>query len=365
MKIDFNIEAMKESLQILNQVVPTRTPKAVLRMLHFETVDKKLVITGTNLEETVFVEIDKVKIKKPGTALINADKFSQIVKETKSATMSLETDDIHSKISSEDSLFTLFGAEVSSFPVIETKKKKLLLTTELEKFQAAINKVIFATAKESVRYAITGCFLEVNKKKALLTATDCRRLAQCSFKLSKLTEKPERSLIIPKEALKIIIKLNSKTYPSISISLYDNRIMFESGGVKLISILVEGQFPDYKTIINKYKNSINLPTEKLISAVRRAALLVTEESKTVKLSLTKDKAFFRGNTPELGNSNIEFPIDYSGTDFEIGFNAYYLIDMMKTTDAALVNFEFETADKPFIIKTKSGQLYLQMPIAII
>ncbi len=364
MKIEFNTEAMAEVLGLVGQAVPARTPKAILRMFHLKTADKKLVISGTDLEEVIIAIIDKVKIIKSGEALINADKFSLIVRESSDDVMQIETEDIHSKITGKDSQFNIFGAPVADYPLLETKKPQIVFTAELEKLQQGIEKTIFATAKESTRYELTGCLFELNKKKVIITATDGRRLAQSSLAAGDIAVKTERKIIVPARALRMLLKLKSDDKQKITASLCDNIIRFDCGDVTVISNLLKGTFPKYEDSIPKYEKRIEFPTANFTSAVRRAALLATKESAAIKLAITKNSAVFSSHATETGDSEIDMQIEYAGEPIEIGFNPFYLLDALKSLNSAFFTMEFESWDRPVIFKTKYGQLYLQMPIML-
>jgi len=93
---------------------------------------------------------------------------------------------------------------------------------------------------------------------------------------------------------------------------------------------VEGNFPKYEDIIpTDYDKKLTLSTEGALSAVRRASLLTSEESRGIKLSIEKDKLVFSGRAPETGKAQVDMPIDYKGEPIEIGFNPQYLIDALR------------------------------------
>jgi DNA polymerase III sliding clamp (beta) subunit (PCNA family) len=65
-------------------------------------------------------------------------------------------------------------------------------------------------------------------------------------------------------------------------------------------------------------------TADFLSAVRRAALLTTEESKGVRLAFSKAGLKLTSRSPEAGEAEVNFPCKYEGADIEIGFNPQFL-----------------------------------------
>ncbi len=59
--------------------------------------------------------------------------------------------------------------------------------------------------------------------------------------------------------------------------------------------------------------------------------------------------------------NVEVP-EYEGEAIEIGFNPAYLLDALKVVDEDQVHLEFKAANKPGILRTGPGFLYVVMPV---
>jgi DNA polymerase-3 subunit beta len=129
------------------------------------------------------------------------------------------------------------------------------------------------------------------------------------------------------------------------------------------SNLVEGNFPKYEDIIpTDYDKKLTLPTEATLSAVRRASLLTSEESRGIKLSVQKEKLIFSGRAPETGDAQVEMPIGYKGEPIEIGFNPQFLVDVLRVITTPEFDLELGQSDRPGLIKSGTTFLYVLMPI---
>jgi DNA polymerase-3 subunit beta len=105
-----------------------------------------------------------------------------------------------------------------------------------------------------------------------------------------------------------------------------------------------------------------LSTEAVLSAVRRSALLTSEESRGIKLAVDKDKIVFSCRAPEMGDAQVDMAIDYKGEPIEIGFNPQFLMEALRVIRADGFELELGQADRPGVIKSGTSFLYVLMPI---
>jgi DNA polymerase-3 subunit beta len=81
-------------------------------------------------------------------------------------------------------LFTIFSQEAGQYPAVPGFDGAADMEVSLENLQAGVEQCLFATAKESTRYALNGVLWEVKGKKLTLVATDGRRLARTRVSLA-------------------------------------------------------------------------------------------------------------------------------------------------------------------------------------
>src|SRR6202044_1901444 len=94
-------------------------------------------------------------------------------------------------------------------------------------------------------------------------------------------------------------------------------------------------------------------TADFLSAVRRSALLTTEESKGVKMHFTKKGLVLTSRSPEAGEATINFPCKYEGADVEIGFNPNFLVEALRVVNTDEVSLEMLAPTPPGLPKAGS------------
>src|SRR5437763_13832193 len=109
----------------------------------------------------------------------------------------------------------------------------------------------------------------------------------------------------------------------------ENHLFYDVGGRKLISRMIDGQFPAYERVIPKGNDKhIEFERERLTNAVKRVALLSNERSRAVKFQIDKGKVDVTSSSPELGEAHETLPVDYDGAAMQICFNTQYVLDFL-------------------------------------
>jgi DNA polymerase-3 subunit beta len=366
MKVSFNRSALAEALGLVTSVVPSRTPKPVLRCVRISTSGKEVRVCATNLEMGLNYFIAEVEIEREGEVVVEADRMAAIVRESSDDVLVLEATENACEIRGSDSRFTIYGQDPKQYPNVPSLAEgEADLAISLEQLQAGIEQCLFATAKESSRYAINGVLWEVQGKKLLLVATDGRRLARCRVDLEKGVPKEAgaKKIIVPARTMALLDKIGAHDKETVAIKLVDNQVLMRCANVVISSNLVEGNFPKYEDIIpTDYDKKLTLSGEAVLSGVRRAALLTSEESKGIKFAVGQGTLVFSGSSPEAGAAEISMPIAYTGEGIEIGFNPQFLTDVLRVIKTPEFEMELGQADRPGVIKSGAEFLYVLMPI---
>jgi DNA polymerase-3 subunit beta len=323
MKVICNRGALLEALNVIGSVVNPRSPKEVLKCVKVTASDDRLTLAATDLEVAIRYSDAQVQIEKPGETLLPADKLRDIVRESIDDTLSIEIAGEQAHIKGNDSHFKIYTQPAADFPPMPEFTGEADLEVAGGQFKQLIGQTLFAAAKESTRYAFNGVLLVVKGKKLHLIATDGRRLALAKGDPVgvKKNEKELTQPIIPAKALNLLDRLLSDPEENVGVQLRENQIHFSTVNATLTSNLVEGQFPPYEDVLPKESDKkMTAGTADFLSAIKRAALLTTEESKGVRLTFNKKGLVLSSRSPESGEATVNFACKFEGGDIEIGFN---------------------------------------------
>ncbi|HZZ42154.1 MAG TPA: DNA polymerase III subunit beta [Tepidisphaeraceae bacterium] len=362
MKVICNRGALLDALNVTGNVVASRTPKPVLQCVKLTAENDRLTVAATDLEVAIRYSDNQVQIEQPGETLLPADKFRDIVRESVDDTLSIEVTADNASIKGNDSHFKIFTQNPKDFPPVPDFEGEADFEIQGGLLKSLIGQTLFAAAKESTRYAFNGVLLVAKTKKIILVSTDGRRLAQGKGDLISGGDKESRA-IIPSKALTLIDKLIDDPEESIGFQVRENQIIVHTSSATLTSSLVEGQFPPYEDVIPKDTDKkMSASTADFLSAIRRAALLTTEESKGVRLHFDKKGLVLTSRSPESGEATINFPCKFEGTDVEIGFNPQFLTDALRVVDSDEISLELTAPNRPGLLRGGPNFLYVIMPV---
>jgi len=364
MKVKFNRAALHDGLSLVTGIVPSRTPKPILRCLRMTSQEDGIKLSATDLEVGISCVVGQVEVEKAGDIVVPADELAAIVRESNDEVLELEASESTVKIQGADSHFTIYSHDPSQYPAIAAFEGSGQIEVPLGGLQEGIELTIFAAARESTRYALNGVLWEVNGKKLTLVATDGRRLAKSIVNLSSVDKNnlPQGRIIVPAKTMALLDKISVSPEAKVLVQFVGNQIVLGCEQIVISSNLVEGNFPKYEDIIpTDYENKITLKRDATLSAVRRAALLADEDSKGIKLSLSKNSIIFTSRAPETGDAEVDMTVEYGGAAMDIGFNPQFLIDVLRTVKVDEIDLELGDPDRPGLLRS-GNFLYIVMPV---
>ncbi|HVX83586.1 MAG TPA: DNA polymerase III subunit beta [Phycisphaerae bacterium] len=378
MKLLVNRAALVEALGLASSVVLARTPKPVLTCVKLIANStgggpKTLTVVATDMELALQYTLTQVDIATPGVALIPAGKLSEIVNNSPDDTLTLETNADTTVIKGSDAHYKVFGYNPEEFPPVSSFDGEPDFSLSAGSLRTLLDRTRFAAAREMTRYAINGVLFEKKGKKLSLVATDGHRLAQTKDDTIGEEGGKDVSAVVPIKAINLIERLLTDPEQTVSLQFKENKLFVQIGGgstdagggvtATMSTSLVEGTFPPYADVIPKDSDKkVTLNRDRFFSAVRRAALLTNEESKGVRLAFSGGMLSIQSRAPEMGEAKIDLPVEYGGEALEIGFNPTYLLDALKVADQETVTFEMKTPNKPGLLRSGPGFLYVVMPV---
>jgi len=364
MKFNLTKDALLKRTQIVQNAISTKSSLPILSNILIEAMDNSIVFTATDLDIGI-ISTEAIKPQVTGFVTIPAKKFFDIIKELPEAEIAFSVKKnnlVH--IECPQCVFKIMGLPKDEFPQLPEFKDKDSVTIEQKKLKNMLSMVNFSMSKDETRYVLNGILFTIKPAYLRLVATDGRRLAMAEAK-GQFGKTQDRKLIVP---AKTVTELNRilTDEGTVKISFGDNQVMFDIGPTKVISRLIEGEFPNYEQVIPKEaKEKVKVARDKFLSATKRAALFTSSDSMAVKIELTKDKMVLSKSTPYLGEAREEIEVDYKGKDLTLGFNPDYLTDVLKNLDQETVQFEFVDSEKPGVMRIGDEYVYVVLPMQIV
>jgi DNA polymerase-3 subunit beta len=135
--------------------------------------------------------------------------------------------------------------------------------------------------------------------------------------------------------------------------------------------LIEGPYPNYEQVIPRENDRYaTVDRTALAAALRRVVVVASDQTHRVRLGFSSGMLKFSVSTPDLGEAQDELPVTYDGDALEIGFNANYLLEILKFMPTDEVRFTFKAPERAATIEPvgwddAASYLCLVMPLRLV
>lgn len=363
MKLKVMRTAILTALQTVQGIVGSRATIPILSNVLLKAEKDKLILTTTDLEVAVKCAI-AADVSKTGESTLPARRLMGIIRELGSDEVDIEVDEKHlAVIKSGNSLFKVFGLSGDEFPPLANYQSGFSFSVEQSAFKQMLTKIAYSASADETRYVLNGVYLNLGADKMTMVATDGRRLALVEQELD-VPKESEMGVIIPSKAVNELLQ-SLKEEGQVKVYCSPKQLGFEFGDVIMVSKLIEGNYPNYKQVIPaKCEERVELERESLLTAVRRAALITSDKSNSVKLTFTKNKLKISVVTPDVGEAHESMAIKYSGKEISVAFNPEYLMDPLRRLANDIVYMEISDDLSPGVLKCDQPFLYVLMPMRV-
>lgn len=364
-----------ESIQDLLSVVPTRTTLPILSNILLETDSNKLKIAATDLDVSMITTLP-VRVAEKGAITVPAKTFVEIIRESPETEIEVSSADTRVEIKIEKGLYKLSGLPKDEFPKIPEGKKPLQIKIPGKEIVKMIRKTIFAISADETRPALNGILWQTKGEWMQMVATDGHRLAKVSLKNKKFKGLNE-DVIIPPKALNLLTKLVGEKEVDVGVIFSEKNIIFCLNDVVLSSRLIEGPYPNFDQVIPKDNDKkLTANRDLLMNTVKRVAILANTLTHQVKFSVKKNSLDLSSVNFDMGGEAKEsIKCDYRAEHMDIGYNANYLIDILKQMDGEEITFDLASSVAAGVIhstqkskeaeKASEDYLCLVMPLRLV
>lgn len=372
MKVSFVSENLQKKILFVNHAVSSRSQLPILLNFLIEAKEGKLVISATDLEIGIIVEIP-AKTEKEGSVTVSAKTLVEIMGTLSSEKISFEATSEGLVLDGEKEKATLQTISAEEFPKLYGEKGRQVMVLGKDMIRGDFSKVVFAASPDSERPALSGVLVRDEKEGFLLVATDGYRLSlkKHALKNAKKTQVDELvSMLVPARVIRELIQMEKDSREEdikIYISKEKNQIIFSQDDTTLVGRLIEAEFPNYEKIIpSDFSTKTVFNREDLQKAVKAGYIFARQTAGIIKLSIQKDKILVSANAPSVGKNLIEVEAKTSGEENEIAFNARYLLDFLSNSISETVSFEMTGPLNPGVFKEEGDPsfMHLIMPIRV-
>ena len=219
---------------------PISTP--VVENIHISCEQEQVQFMATNLNLTIRCE-GEARVEEPGQIMLPAKYIEGIVRDLPKDDVSFEVEGESVRLVCGKYKVRMKAQSGDIFPEFNSVETDDVIVIDVQLLKDFIRKTIFSTSSEKSRYELDGIKFDIREKKLTCVATDGRRLAYCNWENENITDR-EISALVPTKTMQELPNVLPDS-GDVQIHIQDRRIQFSSGDVKVISNLLNDNFPDY------------------------------------------------------------------------------------------------------------------------
>jgi len=332
-----------DALQVVSSAVPSRTTLPVLSNILLEVSEDKVEMRATDLDLAIATKA-RANVKDPGTLTVPAKKLLELVRKLPKEELKIEAKDLTLNVGSKSGRYKFLCIRPEEFPVLPKVEADVEVSLEPDLLERLIRRTIYSVSTDETRPALNGALFQIRDDELRVVATDGHRLSKASCKpQGGIPTPPKGDVIVPLKALNQVQRLLALAAGPVSVGISKNHARFTIGDTTLTTKLIEGPFPNYEQVLPKQNNKhLKVKREDLAQALERVSVFSDSLTRQVKLSLRPNRLTLIVQTPDQGDATEELDAQYDSDDLDIGYNAAYLLDILRTIDSEDVDIRLNT-----------------------
>lgn len=360
MKFVSNKSDILKVISVAQEIISTRNTLSILSNVFLETGENTLTLKATDLKVSFETNIP-VETVEPGNTTVFCDKFLSILRSLPDGDIEFEQQeqnlDIRPMFKKID--FQLRSIASDKYPELQDISDDTYFELPQRDLLEMINQTIFAVSDDETRYYMNGVYLENVDSKLVMVATDGRRLSYIEKEVDA-TIQSFAGVIIPPKVLSLIRRLASGE-GNLSVSVTNKNVFFKFDNQKLISNLIEGQFPNYNRVIPESQDyTIGVNRNELLEAIHRVSLLVEQKSRRVFFTVNENNILLHSEESEIGIAREEISCTYEGPETSLALNYLFLAEPLRVSDEETIHIQFTDSKKAISLVPSDGKGYIHI-----
>ncbi len=359
MELTIDRNELWRGIDTVLDTVPSKPALPVLSNLLLDAEADTLSLSATDLDLSIRTRIP-ASVRQPGKITVPARTFAGIAREWPEAELTIEvsedrlllTGKLGTTEESEGS-YALPGMPPDEFPSMPTSLSGLSIgigssdDLNSQLLSRMIDKTAFAVSRDETRPVLNGVLWRIDSEGMELVATDGSRLARYHRKLDLKDQIGEEAaeVIVPPQVCGHLVKLLGSQDEPVKVVVGESQVFFDLGETHLLSRLIEGPYVDYGQVIPRQNDKrLRISNEYLLPAVRRVSILSSSYTHQVRMSLNGNNIELSATSQEIGGEAREvIPASYSQEEIDIGYNAVYLMEILRKMDSQEVIFDLNNS----------------------
>lgn len=365
MKFSCEKETLLSLIGTASRAVTGKSAMPLLEGLLITAETDSLTMTGYDLSMGIRTTAE-ADIVEPGSIVLNAKLFYDIVRKLPQDVVYLETDDkLLTTIKCGRAVFNLVATEADEYPALAEVSADTGFSLPQSMLKSMIAQTIFSVSDNESKPIHTGCLFELEGNRLNVVAVDGYRLSVRRETVEGISG--DMRFVVPGPSLREIERILTEEDGNVEIFPDRKNILFRIGGTTLITRLIDGEFLNYRAAIpSEFEYEVKADRHEMITCIERVSLIVSEKLKNP-VRFHFDGSYVQMSCiTAVGKSYDECAFEGTIDNLEIGFNNRYILDALRAAADDTVKVQLKGALNPIVISPLEGDkyTYLVLPVRL-
>lgn len=356
-------DKLKEVMDVISNVCPSRTDLNILNYFYLEAKENEVFISATDLELNYQTKFP-ARVIEEGKVLIPAKQFEKIIDNFYEDEVSLENKNNVLFIKGKKSFSSLPGLLEEEYPTFSEIAEEKYFEIDNDLLESYINRLYPVLETSDLRPEYAGIYFDLQRENLNLVSTDTIRLGVQKVRSQFFETNIENiKILLPKRLIEEYRRIKRKS-GKVKIYFEESQVTLEILNHRLTTKISLIEYPNYQNFISPlgFIFSFLVNKENMIKALKLARVFM-DEFKEIELdfNLEEKKLYLYSKNELLGENKNELDIEIkennlTDVNFKIKFHLDFLYDGFNSIDSEEVFGGFFTGS------TESTPLYLKSPL---
>lgn len=304
-------------------ITEKRSLMPILSNILLEFGKERTTIFSTDLEVSAIAYLD-CKVEKERKIVVHGRKFLEVLRELESGEILLSLDENLLTIKQKKTEIVLSLQDPEEFPETKEIKEKEEFKIDGKTLLDMIERVSFAISTDETRYILTGMYVQGLDGELVVVGTDGFRMALCKRKIKGM--KSFKGVTIPKRSVLEVERIIEEK-DEVKIAIEEKYMQFSTEKLKIITRIIEGNFPDYENVLQTSNSKIvKIEKESFHRGLKRVSS-ITGRSEPIKITLSEMNMEIDAES-DIGRAKEIIEVEYEGEQTSMSFNVRFILDVV-------------------------------------
>lgn len=369
MKFVISSSVLSSRLMTIGRVIVQKNTIPILDCFCFDIQGTTLTITASDNDTTLTAKAELNECDSDVRFAVNAKTLQDAIKEIPDQPLEcyLNTESYELTVEYQNGQYKLMGQSAEEYPTPAiSDETRLEFDLECQKLVPSITRCMIAAANDTLRPQLNTICFDIHSQEVSLVSSNGNQLALTKLAMPELNA--EGNYLLGTRPASLLKGMLAKAEGNVHFSIGQRTAIVHTEEYSLTSRLVEGRFPNYRSVIPQDNpNIVTVNRLALVSALRRVLVFANAQAVLVKFRLGPNTMNISSQDIDFGKSAEENMLcNYMGTPMRIAFKGSVLLDLINNIEGDDITLKLSDPSRAGLIvpaKQKEGEevLMLIMP----